>query len=322
MTDQPIYLLLCIDAGYLRQAAVTLASILESNPGKALEVTLVGSGLTRSQVDAVFAPLGARHPAMRLHFRELDPSLFAGLPVTEHISSSTYTRILLDRYIDRAQPRVLYLDADIVVGADLTPLWTADLGGAAVGAVPDPFQLDREAIGFSPDEPYFNAGVLLIDMERWRALDCEARILDVLARDGHRLPWMDQDALNLALRGQVRFLSPRWNFQPRCADVPAAFLGLSEAEYAALRARPGIVHYTTSHKPWNAPFRVHYSRSFFSAAREAGVGMTPARPRTVADRMMQAKTWLRWHFPGVFRTLRRIVKPEAAALMYGARAGR
>ncbi|WP_342152720.1 glycosyltransferase family 8 protein [Methylorubrum sp. SB2] len=322
MTDRPICLLLCIDAAYLRQAGITLASILESNPGKPIDVTLVGSGLTPAQVDSVFAPLGARHPALRLHFREMDPAALPDLPVTRQFSSSIYTRILLDRFIDRSHERVLYLDADTVVSADLTPLWNADLNGAVLGAVRDPFRLDLDAIGFAPDEPYFNSGVLLIDMERWRALDCEARVLDVLVREAHRLPWMDQDALNLALRGQVHFLSPRWNFQPRCADVPAGFLGLSEAEYAALRANPSIVHYTTSHKPWNAGFRVHYSRAFFSVARRAGLGMAPARPRTLSDRLLQAKTWLRWHFPGPFRTLRRIAKPEAAALMYGARAGR
>lgn len=321
MTDQPICLLLCIDATYLRQAGITLASILESNPGKLLDVTLVGSGLTRAQIDSVFAPLSARYPALRMHFREMDPAALPDLPVTRQFSSSIYIRILLDRFIDRSQARVLYLDADTVVSADLTPLWTADLHNAVLGAVRDPFRLDLDAIGFAPDEPYFNSGVLLIDMQRWRALDCEARVLDVLAREAHRLPWMDQDALNLALRGQVHFLPPRWNFQPRCADVPAEFLGLGDEEYASLRARPSIVHYTTSYKPWNAGFRVHYSRAFFSTARRAGLDMVPARPKTVADRMLQAKTWLRWQFPGLFRTLRRIVRPEAAALMYGARAG-
>ena len=101
--------------------------------------------------------------------------------------------------------------------------------------MPDHFRLDGEVIGFDAGEPYFNSGMILIDMARWRERNCEQRVLDVLARWGHELPWMDQDALNIALRGEVRFLDLVWNWQPRCADVPAAFLGLDEA---SSRSRP------------------------------------------------------------------------------------
>ena len=316
----PIYILFCVDNRYLRQAGVALASILEANPRTPIAVTIAALNRDQARSDVIFGPLLARNPDCRLTFRDLAPDLFVGLPVTEHFSQSIYARIVFDRFLDPRCERVLYLDADTVVRADLRPLWATPLDGAILAAARDPFRLDPEAIGFGPDEPYFNSGVLLIDRARWRAEDCERRVLDYLAKEGRRLPWIDQDALNVILRGQVRFIGLEWNYQPRCADVPPAFLGLNDTEYAALRAWPKLVHYTTSLKPWNAAYQVHYSRLFLTAAARAGLAfdLKPTRARTLGQRRLQAQTWLRWHFPRAFRAIRGLLRPKAAALMYRA----
>ena len=332
---RPICVLLCVDDRYLAQAAVALSSILASNPRTALAVTLAAFDRDSARAEALFAPLLARHPACRLVYRDLDgTALFDGLPVTRQFSRSIYSRILFDRFVDEAHDRVLYLDADVVVCADLRPLWDMPLGDRAVAAVRDHFRLDLDAIGFADDEPYFNSGVLLIDRKAWRAGGFERRVLALLAEAGHRLPWMDQDALNLVLRGHVGFAGLEWNFQPRCADVPAGFLGMEPGAYAQLRANPRIIHYTTSQKPWNAAHHIHYSDRFVGAAQTlarhgvpagALAGALPVVPRRgLRDRLARAvllgRTRLRWHFPRAFRFLRRRLRPEAAALMYRARA--
>ncbi|MCJ2038556.1 glycosyltransferase family 8 protein [Methylobacterium sp. J-059] len=319
----PICILFCIDRAYLRQAGVTLGSILEHNPTTAFEVYVAGFDRDPAASEAIFARLAARHGSCTIRYADLEEGLFADLPVTRQFSASIYTRIVLDRFIDRRHGRVLYLDADTVVRSDLHGLWTTPLEGYVLAAVQDHFRLDSEAIGFAADEPYFNSGVLLINMHAWRAEACEGRVLAYLGETGRDLPWMDQDALNVVLRGRVRFLDLGWNFQPRCADVPAGFLGLTSAAYAALRADPYLIHYTTSQKPWNAAHRVHYSRDFFAAARTAGLGSLLDAPpaRGAKERLDAVKTRLRWHFPSIFRAFRRLLKPEAAAMMYRARAG-
>jgi lipopolysaccharide biosynthesis glycosyltransferase len=320
--QEPIVVLYCIDDAYLPQAGIALASLLDSNRKARFEIVVAAIDRNRRHFETVFGAVLAKRRHAALSYVDLDDGLFADLRVTKAFSRSAYTRIILQRFIDARHARVLYLDADTIVRGDITPLWQADLGGATIGAVPDHFRLDAQVIGFDAGEPYFNSGMILIDMARWRERNCEQRVLDVLARRGHELPWMDQDALNIALRGEVRFLDLVWNWQPRCADVPAAFLGLDEVRYAAVRTAPKVVHYTTSFKPWNAAYRVHYSTWFFTAARASGI---PAQylpacppPRGLAQRLMQTKTSLRWGAPWAFRTMRRLLKPEAAAAMYRA----
>ncbi|WP_336489085.1 glycosyltransferase family 8 protein [Methylobacterium nigriterrae] len=320
--ETPIRVLYCLDNNYLRQLGISLASMLRSNPASRFEVHIAMLARDRVLSNRVMDAVTAAFGNVRIAYHDLDETLFDAFPVTQSISKSTYIRIILGRFVPRDCERILYLDADTIVRADVRPLWRTPLDGAVLAAVRDHFSLDAEAISFAPDEPYFNAGVLLIDMNRWRALDIEGRVLAYLGEHANRLPWMDQDALNAVLRGHVRYVGLEWNFQPRCADVPAEFLGLDEATYARLRAHPSLVHYTTSFKPWNAAHRVHYSGLFYEAARllPSSPDLVPQPPGAgrFRDRLMGLKTTLRWHFPRAFRRIRQILKPSEAALMYRA----
>jgi lipopolysaccharide biosynthesis glycosyltransferase len=297
---------------------------LDSAPDTHVEVTVAALGRDRPLSSRTFDAVLAKRTNCSLIFHDLEDDLFRELPTTRSITRSTYTRIILDRFVDRAHSRVLYLDADIIVGKDVSQLWNVDLGDRTLGAVQDHFRAAPQDIGFAEDERYFNAGVLLIDMQRWRDRKGERRVLDILERGDLTLDWMDQDALNLALRNDVHWLDIGWNWQPRCADVPAEFLGLSQERYVSLRNDPPLIHYTTSFKPWNAAYRVHYSDRFFAAARASNIPADLLVKRPVAqslpERIMDLKTRLRWRSPRAFRAVRRLLRPTAARQMY--RAGR
>jgi lipopolysaccharide biosynthesis glycosyltransferase len=58
-------------------------------------------------------------------------------------------------------------------------------------------------------------------------------------------PYSDQDALNVACEGLWKQMDPRWNYQ-----------GYSKRSISNLSAaqRPGIVHFVTRLKPWDARY--------------------------------------------------------------------
>ena len=206
MPTEPIVVLYCVDDAYVAQAAISLASLLDNAPGDRFEVIVAAFQRDPALSQAIFAPMLEARPNCVLRFVDLDDGLFGNLPVTRNFSRSIYIRLILQRFVEPHYRRLLYLDADTIACRNVAPLWQADLGDATLAAVADPFHQDPVQIGFTQDEPYFNSGVLLIDMQRWRARDCERRVFDILARRGHELTWMDQDALNMALRGEVRHI--------------------------------------------------------------------------------------------------------------------
>ena len=60
---------------------------------------------------------------------------------------------------------------------------------------------------------YFNAGVLLINVNRWIDNDCSDKILDIVKKYGQKLVLPDQDALNIlfSLSGDTYYLDKKYN---------------------------------------------------------------------------------------------------------------
>ena len=81
-----------------------------------------------------------------------------------HISPIPYARYLIPRLI--TEDRVVYLDSDIIVHGDLSPLFDLDLGDYSLAAVRD------------VDGNGFNSGMLVIDCQKWREKDITSLLFD------------------------------------------------------------------------------------------------------------------------------------------------
>jgi lipopolysaccharide biosynthesis glycosyltransferase len=233
-----------IDEGYAMPLAVTLRSILEASANADFDFRVLHTGIspaTRARVQASLPRGGAT-----LTWQEADLGAFSGCGTLPHITGVTYARLLLDRLLPDAK-RAIYLDADTLVLTDLRRLWSTPLRGAPVGAVVDgvspALRANEGALPGRPEVPrYFNAGVLLIDLERWRAAGVSAAATDYILRHPNS-PYSDQDALNIALDGAWAELDCRWNCQ--------AHLHFHDLKSYPETERPFILHFVTSGKPWN-----------------------------------------------------------------------
>lgn len=132
------------------------------------------------------------------------------------ISKMTFARIVLPRVLPVTCGRALYLDGDILVLDALEELWNIDLGDAVLGAVPDYYQDSVASNGPSATsgpqvKRYFNAGVLLIHLAKWRNERLSEKALEYLDRFP-TAEYSDQDALNSVCNGQWKVLEPTWNF--------------------------------------------------------------------------------------------------------------
>jgi UDP-glucose:(glucosyl)LPS alpha-1,3-glucosyltransferase len=167
-------------------------------------------------------------------------------------SKAIYRRLILDRILPERYTRIITLDSDIMAAREgVAPLASVDLGPHAFAAAPDmiyymdfdgplagEFRAHRQAIGLGAETLYFNSGVMVIDRQRW--IDEElGRHAIALAMSNTNLRWIEQDALNVLVRGHFARLSPRWNFM-------GDFLLLDlEKELA-----PVLYHFVNRPKPW------------------------------------------------------------------------
>ncbi|MER2507866.1 MAG: glycosyltransferase family 8 protein [Amaricoccus sp.] len=177
------------------------------------------------------------------------------------ITKESYLRILVPNILPQSLRRVLYLDCDIVVLDDVRPLWTHDLGGKVMGAVPD-FMMQ---VSGQPRGPaYVNAGVLLIDLEKWREMNLTEKMLEYAAEHREYLEYHDQDVINSVLYGKMDNLDLRWNVHAAVYRYSRRGLGAMRVKLDSARKRPAILHYTGVQKPWlfrsEAPKRAAYYR--------------------------------------------------------------
>lgn len=228
------------DDNYAAGVLVLVASAAFHTPD--LRVTVLDNGISapnRARIDALGARLGV--PLARI---EIGGEAFADLPVRRgHLTRSTYLRLLIPQLLPEAD-RVLYMDCDMVVTDDLSPLAALPLGDAVVAAVPDPSPDAAELASTGVARgAYVNAGLLVMNLPVWRAEGVAARCLALLSDPARPLLSEDQSALNIAAGGRILPLPARYNVY---AD-PAAYPGA-----AAVPADPAVIHYVVGHKPWAA----------------------------------------------------------------------
>lgn len=196
------------------------------------------------------------------------------------ISLSSYARLFVGEMLPADVERVLYMDCDIVVKGSLLKLWNWNLGDNCLGAIQDTIPARTKAsVGLSPTQPYFNAGVLLIDLKRWRQNKVGERCLAFIDSHAGRVSHHDQGVLNGVLMGQWARLPLKYNVMTvhymmsqnkirKFYKDDATFYDSKETEDAI--KKPIILHFTPSFtvRPWEKncshPFRDDYKGLYLS----------------------------------------------------------
>ncbi|KAH9938677.1 nucleotide-diphospho-sugar transferase [Fomitopsis serialis] len=170
--------------------------------------------------------------------------------------------------------RVLYLDADVLVRADLRSLWDIDLAGKPLGAARD--------VGYpmghgGPQRgPYFNAGVLLMDLAQVRG---RMGALSATAESSLSDKYADQDALNTHFRDAWLPLPMKWNAQGlgTYAELPSADRALIESGLLEMKDA-AIVHFTGPVNPALEHILNPYLQPYI--AKSWGYAGAPGHPYT------------------------------------------
>jgi lipopolysaccharide biosynthesis glycosyltransferase len=330
--DHRIHVAAACDANYALPLAVMLASI-EANLGS--DRTVVAHVLDSGLDDAARLKVASSVDPRRIEIEwiPVEPRQLAAAAGTlrsfDTISLASYNRLLLPGVLPDALDRVIYLDCDLVVLHDLADLWETDIGGHSLGSVRELLERARYAsapsgvrryreLGLRADLELFNAGVMLINLARWRETLLGPRAFHYLREAGSELRWHDQEALNVVVAGDWLPLDLRWNVTMH------AYRGEPDPSLVGLVERPRIVHYNAAIKPWQPHFRLAHGELFFrylDATAWAGWRPEPLRhavARRIAARLIRMQRKLahattrhlrrEWTALSTRRTLRRIEK--------------
>lgn len=248
------------DDAFAMPLAVMLRSALDtlSDP-HSLEAFILDGGITEANRDRLERSLAS--PRLELRFVAPGPQALAGIRHRGRVSRTAYFRILAPDLLPASMSRAIYLDADVLVAADLARLWAEPQRGLPVLAVRDAGApkvssprglLNHRELGLASELGYFNSGVMVLDLALWREEQLTSRLLGYLESHAHAIRWWDQDALNAVLAGRWGELDPRWNQIPQVWEPAGGDHDAFPASVRELVIRdPWIVHYSTWSKPWH-----------------------------------------------------------------------
>jgi len=233
--------------------AVLMTSILENNKEEQMSFHLMYSELSEES-QAKITKLQSKYKNCTINLKKVDISIFSDLktPVA-HISKEAYfIFIIADLFpnIDKG----LYIDIDTIVAKPLKELWDTDVSQYYSAVIADNWiqvlekenSNYRQILGFSKEDPYFNGGVLLLNMSALRRDNVSAKLFRTRKELGDRAKSVNQCTLNVVFKNHVLFVDRKWNITSGRN---------SKLSFLQWRRWAHIIHYNGERKPWNMKHR-------------------------------------------------------------------
>lgn len=169
-------------------------------------------------------------------------------------------RLLLSEYLPESLTSVLYLDCDVIINSSIAELQNINLSNYAFAAIPELYMppARKRQLGLALSQPYYNSGVLLINLSFWRTHNLKDKFFEYYNKAGEKLLYPDQDVLNFCCQNQILELSHKYNFSPALRYFPRYFIKKyqpayyrkNKEDYFAIIKKPAIIHFLGEERPW------------------------------------------------------------------------
>ncbi len=290
---------------YIPHVAAMLHSLRHHNPDQSFSVYF----LHRESVDSgLLTRLATTCEQARLDFRSIsvNSDLLGDIPVVGYYVEEAWYRVFMSRLLPDVD-KVLWLDADAIVRADISDLWAIDLTEKTLAACPNAMLYSARELpgklGITDRSRYFNTGVLLMNLKRMRENGAEEAMRDIIAQKYSLIQYADQDVLNCMYSDDYVRLELKWNMLTHSLiNVPETRRVHGREEFKEAKRNPCIVHFTgpENKKPWSYRCGNPHREAYLYHRKAAGWGEPDYKDRSIRTHLARMVP-LRWR--SVFNTL-------------------
>lgn len=253
--SKKISIILACDNHYVVLLAALLKSIeMNHHTEELIDVYLVDDQISKLSKQKLMASLTLdKMNIIWLKMEEIIPEEVTLPLVNNTYPLNTYIRLLIPYFIPKEVNRIIFLDVDMIMLDDISNLWKIDIGDKVIGAVNDGPDVKTIAegienyseLGLDPNQKYFNAGMQVINIDKWSALDITQKTFDAINNNKKYAGLGDQYGLNIALIGNWHEIDGKWNRFSVCTDP-----------------KPSLIHYF-HRKPIYKTYAYNYKEEFF-----------------------------------------------------------
>jgi lipopolysaccharide biosynthesis glycosyltransferase len=250
--------------------------LLDHNPDLNFSVVVLVTR-TSSEMNEKLHSSFSHYKNIKIRIEQFNAPGLADLPLEKgNYPIEIYARFWVADYFPADVDRVIYLDGDMVIIGKINPLLDIDFGGKMLAAVQIPGSVGPQRLSYDEKYGYFNSGVLVINLQRWR----NENVCDLLVRTAHELNVKlhdpDQDVLNYCFHDQYIALDYIWNaISPFFKEMNT--LAIPPEQIRRVVNNAVIVHFNGTAKPWNyLSFHPHTKEYLRCRAKTEWRDFTPA----------------------------------------------
>jgi lipopolysaccharide biosynthesis glycosyltransferase len=253
--SETIHIVFAIDERYVQHCAVTITSIFENSAADKISISILYNDISNELKEKLEQYIHIF--TSNVQFILTSNESLRKFPVSKHITLATYYRLLLPELLDKKIKKVLFLDCDLIIKKDIRLLWNVDISEYSHAAVLENGMdsTHKKLIGIAEYASYFNAGVMLINLEYWRSYNLLERAEQYIKNNSRYIKYWDQDILNFIFQSQWLEIHPIWNSTEivfmSYEWKNRKFDNLKCTELTKAREEPAIIHFTGSNKPWH-----------------------------------------------------------------------
>jgi lipopolysaccharide biosynthesis glycosyltransferase len=266
MSKTAMNIVFASNKNYAEHLAVAICSLFENNQGLFFDVYIVNSDFDKASWGGI--EVIARQYGHNLIDVKISDHDLKGLVTPVHLSKETYYRLFIPEKLQLS--KALYLDADIVVTGSIHELYDIDVDDCYLAAVLCPGFNRHKDLEMSDQSKYFNAGVMLMNIAKWRRDHIKERVIDLVRRKPLAVHFADQCGLNSVVNGRWRELHPKFNVQG-CffeTDINTYSACFPNRNLMTAVHSPVIVHYSGSGKPWHFGYKHPYRKLYWTYLRK------------------------------------------------------
>lgn len=251
---------------YSSLTGISLVSLLENNRDiNIINILILDNGISITNKKKLIAVAQKYH--RQIEFYSLPEKLLIDSINIQKWNISTFGRLFEAYSLPDSIDKVIHIDCDTVIIGSLKPLIEIDMENAVVaGAVDCLSDAYKSNIGLKPEDTYINAGCIVLNLNRIRALRLEDAFLDYIEKNGRFLTYVDQEVLNACIPEKEKIAVPlKYN----------SYSILHYLTYRQLKILRKVNHMFSKDQfdeALNNPVVIHYTACFLEGTRPWIVG--------------------------------------------------
>lgn len=222
-----MYLDICMASSdyYATHLGICITSIVENDNLNSINMHILNNNISERNIEKLNA-LECKYDNLKIKFYDihkfcketniddiLKKQLKGSNDFYNLLGISTYLRLFLQDILPNDIKKVLYLDADTIVLNSLEELFSIELNEKYAAGVVDIISNITKYFyeGDCKSTPFINAGVLLINLEKWREINFSKLALDFIQEYPNKNFLVDQNIINVICNEKILIADSKFN---------------------------------------------------------------------------------------------------------------